>query len=174
VRVEVVSENMGVKKNGAKTRATRNYSPTCPKAKLQSMHLWVGISYWGKATKFKLADKAWACKTNSSCKFSPSPAKKCLTQIRISLCPVVSPQGRKARYHWGNKRNKNQITTLYGSCASLYNGKQNVIYTSRHRLVGMQLYKRRRQKPKWKDSRTSNVETQIQANINESWSKERY
>jgi hypothetical protein len=76
-----------------------------------------------KGVKLKLADKTWACKKHSSCKFSQSFVRKHLSQICISLCPIAPPQGGKMRHHWGSRRIKCQVTTLYGSCTSLSNGK---------------------------------------------------
>jgi hypothetical protein len=96
-----------------------------------------------------------------------SPSRKNLNQIRVPLCPITLPWGGKARHHWGSIRSKCQAATLYGSYANLSNGKWNGTCTSRHRIVGMQLYKWGRQRLTWKDSRTSNVETQIQADANE-------
>jgi hypothetical protein len=124
--------------------------------------LWVGRSCWEKMMEFELVDKAWACKKNSSYKFSQSFVRKCLSQIHVSSCPVTSPRGGKSRHYWGSKRSKCQVATLYRSCISLSNEKQNVICTSCHNVAGMWLYKWRHQKPKWKDLRTSNVETQVQ------------
>jgi hypothetical protein len=48
---------------------------------------------------------------------------------------------------------------LYGSYTNLSNGKWNGTCTSRHRIVGMQLYKWGWQRLTWKDLRTFNVET---------------
>jgi hypothetical protein len=68
-------------------------------------------------------------KTNSSCKFSQWPIKKHLNRIHISLWLGISlwlvapPQGGKAKHHWGSRRNKCQVATLYDSCANLSNGK---------------------------------------------------
>jgi hypothetical protein len=75
--------------------------------------------------------------------------------------------GGKTKHHWGSIRNKCQSTTLYRSCIRLSNGKWNVTYTSCRRVLGMRLYNRRQQKPKWKDPRTSNVETHVQAHASE-------
>jgi hypothetical protein len=146
-------------KNGAKTWATRKYSLACLRTKLWSKCLWVGRSCWGKGIEFKLVKKTWACKQNSSCKFSPLHVKKCLSQI---LCLIAPPQRGKTRHHRGNKC---QTTTLYGSYVSLSNGTWNVTCTSRHRMVRMWLYNRGWQKPKWKDPKTFNVETHVQANV---------
>jgi hypothetical protein len=110
-------------------------------------------------TKFGLAKK------NSPCKFSQSLIRKCLSQICISLCLITPPRGSKTRHHWGSKRNKCQVATLYRSCVSLSNRKRNATCTSHCRMVGMRLYKQGWQKPKWKDLKTSNVETQVQANV---------
>ncbi len=98
--------------------------------------------------EFELVDKVWAYKQNSSCKFSQSFIKKCLSQICVSLWPITLPQGGKARHHWGSKKNKCQVATLYRSCISLSNRKRNVICTSHCGMVGMQLYKQGWQKPK--------------------------
>jgi len=104
-------------------------------------------------------------KKNSSCKFSHWFVRKCLSQIYISPCFIAWPWGSKVKHHWGNKRSKCKVGTLYRYCTSLSNGKQNVTCTSHHRPARMQLYKRRWQRPKWKDSRTSNVQTQVQADV---------
>ncbi len=77
---------------------------------------------------------------------------------------AMLPHHDKAKHHWGSKRSKCQTTKLYGSYASLSNGKRNVIYTSHRETMGMWLYSRGRQRPKWKDPRTSNDETHVQAN----------
>jgi hypothetical protein len=95
VRVEVVSKDVGVGKNGAKARIAQEYSLARPRAKLQSRHLWVRGSCWEKRIKFKLIDKVWACKKNSSCKFSRLLAGKCLSRIHVSWCPIASPQRSK-------------------------------------------------------------------------------
>jgi hypothetical protein len=87
-----------------------------------------------------------------------------LSWIRISLCLIASPQGGKMRHHWGSRRNKCQATTLYKSCINLSYGKQNAICRTSHRVVGMQLYNRRRQRFKWKDLKTFNIETHVQNN----------
>jgi len=55
--------------------------------------------------------------------------------------------------------------TLYGSYVNLFNGKWNVAYTSHCRVVGMPLYRQGWWRPKWKDLKTSNVETQGQVNV---------
>jgi hypothetical protein len=88
-----------VRENGAKAQAIQEYSPSWPKVKLQNKRLWIGGSCWGKGIliKFELTNKTWACKKNSSCKFSMLPIIKHLNQIRISLCPIT--------YHKGAKRN---------------------------------------------------------------------
>jgi hypothetical protein len=39
VKVEVVSEDMGIRENGAKAWVVLKYSPTCPKTRLQRKHL---------------------------------------------------------------------------------------------------------------------------------------
>ncbi len=52
-RVEVVLEDVGVGENGAKARATQEYSPTHSKAKLWNKHLWIRISCWGNGIKFE-------------------------------------------------------------------------------------------------------------------------
>jgi hypothetical protein len=98
--------------------------------------------------ELELANKAWARKKNLSYKFSQSHVKKRLSQIHISLCLIAPPRGGKARHHWGSKRNKCQVATLYESCINLSNGKRNATYTSCRRVVGMRLYKRGRQRPK--------------------------
>jgi hypothetical protein len=85
-----------------------------------------------------------------------------LNRIRISLCPITPPQNGKTKHHWGSKRNKCQVATLYKSYISSSNGKRNANYTSHHRMVGMWLYKRRWQRLKWKDLKTSNVENHVQ------------
>jgi hypothetical protein len=51
-------------------------------------------------------------------------------------------------------------------------GKRNVIRTSWCRAVGMRLYNQGRQKLKWKDSRSSNVQTHVQANVSKVGVKE--
>jgi hypothetical protein len=113
-------------------------------------------------------DWAWIDRQNlgfkkkNSFKFFQLFVRKCLSQIHISLCLVILPKGGNARHHWGSRRSKCQVATLYRSSTSLSNGKQNPTCTSHHKVVGMRLYKRRQQRPKWKDSRTSNVETQVQ------------
>jgi hypothetical protein len=100
----------------------------------------------------------------NSYKFSQSFVKKCFSWIRVSLCLVASPRRGKVKHHWGSKRNKCQAATLYGSCIILFNGKRNVICTSCYKTMGMQLYNWKRQMPEWKDPKTSNVETHVQAN----------
>jgi hypothetical protein len=123
-------------------------------------------SCWGKGMELELIDKTWARKKNSSYKFSKSLVRKHLNRIHISLCPVTPPQGGKMKHHWGSKKNKCQATTLYGSCDNLSNEKWNASYTSRCKVVGMWLYKRGWQRAKWKDPKTSNVETQVQVDAN--------
>jgi len=59
MRVKVVSEDVGVGKNGAKTWAIQKYSLALPKVELRSKCLWVGGSCWGKRIEFKLIDKTW-------------------------------------------------------------------------------------------------------------------
>jgi hypothetical protein len=61
---------------------------------------------------------------------------------------------------------KCQTTTLYMSCASLSIGKWNTTCTSHHKVMGMWLYKWRWKRFKWKDSKTFNVESQVQVNAN--------
>jgi hypothetical protein len=51
------------------------------------------------------------------------------------------------------------------SSANLSSGKQNAIYTLHCRATRMQLYIWGWQKPKWKDPKTSNVETQAQVYV---------
>ncbi len=167
VRTKVVSMDVDVGKNGAKAQIAQKYSPTQLRVRMWNKCLWVGGSCWGKQIKLELVNKAWAHKKTSTCKFSQSPSRKCLNQICVPLCPVTLPWGGKARHHWGSRRSKCQAATLYGSYTSLSNGKWNGTCTSCHRIVGMQLYIWGRQRLTWKDSRTSNVETQIQADANE-------
>jgi hypothetical protein len=93
MRTKVVLEDVGVGENGAKVQIALEYSPTYPKITLWKKHLWVGGSGWGKGIELELVTKAWACKENSSYKFSQSPTKKRLSQIRISLCLVAPPLG---------------------------------------------------------------------------------
>jgi len=97
VKVEVVSEDMGVGKNNAKLWIAQEYSLTCPLIKLWNKCLWIRRSCWGKGIEFELATKAWACKINFSCKFSQLLTKKHLSQIYVSL--YMSP------YHEGAKWN---------------------------------------------------------------------
>ncbi len=99
---------------------------------------------------------------NSSVKYSQSFARKHLNQIHVSLWPVTPPWGSKAKHHWDNRKSKCQAITFYKSCVGLSNGKQNVTCTSHYRVMGIWLYKPGWQRLKWKDPRTSNVETQIQ------------
>jgi hypothetical protein len=70
--------------------------------------------------------------------------------LESNLCFLVTyhlTTKGKVRHHWGSKR----ACHMYGSYASLSNGKQNVTCISSRRVVGMQVYKWRQQKPKWKD-----------------------
>jgi len=164
VKVEVVLKDVGVKENGAKARATWKYSPAHPRAKLWNVHLWIKRSCWGNGIEFKLANKAWAHQKNSSYRFSQLPARKCLNRSHVSLCHITPPQGGKVKHHWGSRRNKFQAATLYGYCINLSNGKRNATCTSHSRAMGMWLFKQGWQRPKWKDSKTSNVETQVQTN----------
>ncbi len=159
MRANMVSKDVGVRENGAKMWAAQEYSLARPRAKLWNKHSWVRRSCWGKGVELELVNKTWARKKNSSCKFSHWFVKKCLSWIRVSLCFIAWPWGSKVKHHWGSKRSKCQVGTLYGYCTSLSNGKQNVICTSHHRATMMQLYKQRQQRPKWKDPRTSNVQT---------------
>jgi len=129
MRVEVMSKNVDARENGAKVRVVRKYCHTYPRAKLRSKHLWVGGSCWEKKIKLKLATKTWACKKNSSYKFSQSLTIKCLSRIHISLCLVIPPQRGKTKHHCGSRRSKCQAATLYGPCTSLSNGKRNAICT---------------------------------------------
>jgi hypothetical protein len=101
-------------------------------------------------------------KRNTFCKFSHLHVRKHLNQIYVSLCPIALPQGGKMKHHWGNRRNNCKTTTLYRSYASLSDTKWNATCTSCHKMVGMCLYKQKSQRPKWKDLKTSNVETQVQ------------
>jgi len=140
VKVEVVFKDVGARKNGAKAWATREYSPTRPRVKLCNKRLWVGGSCWGKGMEFKLAEKAWAHKKNSFCKFSQLHVEKHLSQIHISLLLVALPWG-KTKHHWGSRKSKCQVATLYKSCVSLSNGKPNVTCTSCRRMVQMRLYR---------------------------------
>ncbi len=161
MRNELVSEDVGVGKNGAKTRATQEYLPTHPRAKLWNRCLWVEGSCWGKRIKLELVNKASVCKKKSSCMFSQSLARKCLSWMHVSLCPIAPPRGGKTKHHWGSRRNKCQVVTLYKSCVSLSNGKWNATCTSCRRAMGMRLYNQGWQRPKWKEPRTSNVETHV-------------
>jgi len=137
MKAEVVLKHVGAKKNGAKAWVAQKYSLACPRVKLRNRRLWVGGSCWGKKIELELANKAWAHKKNSSCKFSQSPIKKRLNQICISLCLIAPPQGGKMRHHWGSRKNKCQVATLNRSYVNLYNGKQNAICTSSCRAMGM-------------------------------------
>jgi len=69
MRVEVVSEDMDVRENGAKVWVVREYFLACPRTKLLKRCLWVGRSCWGNDTKLEFVAKTWAHKKNS-CKFS--------------------------------------------------------------------------------------------------------
>jgi hypothetical protein len=111
MRTKVVLEDMGVGENGAKVQIALKYSPTYPKIRLWRKHLWVGGLGWGKGIEFELVAKAWACKENSSYKFFQSLIRKCLSQIRISLCPITPPWRGKVKHHWGNKKSKCQVAT---------------------------------------------------------------
>jgi hypothetical protein len=48
-----------------------------------------------------------------------------------------APRKGKAKHHWGNKRNKCQVATLYKYCVSLSNGKRNATCTSYHKMLGI-------------------------------------
>jgi len=48
MRTKVVSKDVGGGENGAKARATQEYSPTCPKVKMWSKRLQVRRRCWGK------------------------------------------------------------------------------------------------------------------------------
>jgi hypothetical protein len=156
-----MSKDVGVGENGAKAQDVQEYSLTHPKAKLWNKCLWVGGSCWGKQIEFKLVDKTWACKKNSSCKFSQSIARKRLSRIHVFLCLIVPSRGGKMRHHWVSRRSKYQVATLYRSYTNLSNGKQNATCTSHRRTVRMWLYKQGQQRPKWKEPSTYNVETQV-------------
>ncbi len=127
MRAKVVSKDMGVGENGSKAWVTLTYSHVHLKSRLWKRCIWIRGLCWGKDTKFELATKAWACKKNSSRKFSQSLTRKCLSWIHISLRLVAPPWGVKTRHHWANKRNKCQAITTKGFCVNLSNGKQNVI-----------------------------------------------
>ncbi len=105
VKAKVVSEDVGVKVNNAKTWVAWEYSLACLRPKLRKKCLWVKGSRWGKCIKFGLATKVWAYK------FSWLLAKKCLNWTHISLCHVALPQAGKTRHHWGNMNSKCQIAT---------------------------------------------------------------
>jgi hypothetical protein len=57
MKVEVVSEDVGGRENGAKARAAQKYSLARPRANLQSKHLRVGGSCWGKGIESELVAK---------------------------------------------------------------------------------------------------------------------
>jgi hypothetical protein len=90
MKIRVVSKDVGVGENDAKTRVAWEYFSTCLRIKLRKNHLWVGGSCWIKYIKLEIVVKAKACKKNSFCKFSQSAARKCLSQIFVSLW-VVPP-----------------------------------------------------------------------------------
>ncbi len=161
MKVKVVLEDVGAKKNGAKTWIAQKYSLACLRVKVQSRCLWVGGSCWGKRIELELADKAWAHKKNSFYKFSQSHVKKCLSQIRISLWLIAPPQKGKMRHHWGSRKNKCQVATLNRSYVSLYNGKQNAICTSSCRVVGCNYTIKDHKGLKWKAPNAFNVETHV-------------
>jgi hypothetical protein len=161
----MVSEDVNVWENGVKAWTAREYSPTHPRIKMWNKCLSIGGSWWGKGIELELATKAWAHKKNSFYKFSQLLIRNHLNWICISLCLVTPSWRGKMRHHWGNKKNKCQAITLYGSCVNLSNEKWNATCTSCLRVMGMQLYNQRRQRFKWKDPRTSNDETHVQANV---------
>jgi hypothetical protein len=74
MRVKVVSDDVGVGENGAKAWTNQEYSLAQRKVKLQSKHLWVGGSCWGKRMELELANKAWVHK------------KKLLLQVFLVAC----------------------------------------------------------------------------------------
>jgi hypothetical protein len=69
VRVEVVLEDMGVKKNSPRTWVVRKYSSTRPWTKLWRKCLQTRGSCWGRSIEFKLVAKAWAHKKISPTSF---------------------------------------------------------------------------------------------------------
>jgi hypothetical protein len=97
VRAKVLSKDMGVGENGAKMRVTREYSPTWPRAKLRNKHLWIKGSCRGKGIELELADKTWAHKKNSSCKFSQLPVRKCLVESAFPY--ALSPRNKGGKWN---------------------------------------------------------------------------
>jgi hypothetical protein len=69
MRVEVVSKDVGVKKNGAKMQATQKYSLARPRTKLRKRHLQTKKSCWVRGIELEFVNRAWADKNNSFCKF---------------------------------------------------------------------------------------------------------
>jgi len=148
MKAQVVLEDVGARDNGAKVQIALKYSHACLWTKLWKMCLWVRGSCWGRGNKLELVTKTWAHKENSSCKFSQSFARKCLSWIHVSLSPNAM-------------KGKCPCATSLGSCTNLSNGKWNTTYMSHHRTIGMWLYNQGQWKFKWKDPRTSKDDTQI-------------
>jgi hypothetical protein len=96
---QVVSKDVGVRKNGAKMRATWKYSPTCLKTKLRRRHYELEDHVGQEALNLNLLPKLGLIKKNSSCQFSQLCAKIHLSWILISLCLVGPPRRDKIRYH---------------------------------------------------------------------------
>jgi hypothetical protein len=166
MKAEVVSKDVGVWENGAKFWVTREYSPTCPMVKLQSMCLWVGGSCWGKGIEFKLVDKAWAYKKNFHVNFPNRLLKN--IWIESAFPYALSPQHEKAKQNTiGVVRGVNAKLPHCTGHALVYSmeNKMSHVYHS-IKMVGIWLYIRTWQKLKWKDSKTSNVETRVQIYAN--------
>jgi hypothetical protein len=159
----VVAKDVGTRKNGAKTQLAQEYSFTCPRVKLRSKHLWVKGSCWGKGIKLELVDKAWAHKKNSCSKFSHHLLKS--AWVKSTFPYALSP------HHEGAKRDTIEVvrgtTTKQSHCMGhvlTYPMENEMPFcTSHRRAMGMWLYNQGQQRIKWKDPRTSNVETHVQA-----------
>jgi len=99
VRVEVVSEDVGVNKNGARAHVVRKYFPTRPRTKLPKKHLWVGGSCWIRGIEFKLVVKAWAYKKIPLVGFLNRLLKNIWTESLSPYAQWSPPWVSKTRHH---------------------------------------------------------------------------
>jgi hypothetical protein len=171
MKVEVVSKDVGMGENGAKLQVVRKYSITCLKANLRIKRLWIRGSCWGKWIKLKLVNKAWAHKKKPLIINFPSRLLK-NTYVEFAFPYALLPHHEGAKW--------NTIGVIGGICVNLPHCTSpalaypmenkmpftlNAICTSCHRMVRMWLYNWRRQRLKWKDPKTSNVETHVQSHV---------
>jgi len=97
MRIKVVLEDAGARKNGAKVRTTWKYSPTHPRGKLQSKHLWVGKSCWGKNIELELVVKGWAHKKTPFVSFPNRLLEN--AKVKSAFIYALSSQHNEAKWN---------------------------------------------------------------------------